>query len=166
MFKCRCSHLTEQPSKKILQRRNKHTLPCFSVYHCFSFSSLCLPPFRLQAQWSFSHPSVICSQALLHQKAQISKWSVSLQLLWDHPASCLESLPWKKVRYQDERRCAKPTYAQKCGSWICCPHLYLAWYSEPYQWFYNDKVIMAILTIYLSDFQLFPTCPHCAPSFP
>lgn len=60
----------------------------------------------------------------------------------------------------------KPTYTHKCGSSIFCPLPYLTWYSEPYQCFCNDKVIMAIPVICLSDSQRFPLCPQLSSPIP
>lgn len=147
----------------------------FPVHPFVSIPFFSLLPFCLLALLSLSRPSVIHSQSLLHQKAWISKWSAFPQLRWEPSYAAwvcvLEKKKKKTLTSSHEGReirgwkdMHKPTYTQKCGSSIYCPHLYLAWYSEAYQWLCNDKGIMAIPAICLPNFQRFPLCPQ--PSSP
>lgn len=173
VFQMHCSHLPKQTAEKeqILQRRNKHIHPFFSLGafpRFFSFFFLRLLALAV-SQPSICHPQPVSapSKGSDFKMEHFSSASLGAQL------RCLSLYRGRKKKRPTSlhqrreirgwKEMHKPTYTQKCGSSIYCPHLYLAWYSEPYRWFCNDKVIMAIPAICLSDFQLFSTVPSTVP---
>lgn len=181
-FKCivlTCPSKWQKRSKSSrggINQINKSTLFLCAPSFLFNFflPPAFLSPSRVISQPSICHPQPVSAPSkgsdFKMERFSSASWGAQLCRLSLYLGNKKKQ---KKLASSHQRREIggwkekhKPTYAKKCGISIYCRHLCLARYSEPDQWFCNDKVIMAIPAICLPGFQRFPLCPRLSSSLP